>query len=171
MEPTIYTLLGVNLVLAVGFGLPLARHLAHMADPPKKLVWQSTMLFGIYLIECFAFAASMATNILSFGLAVVWGIVFGLWLRGRGEKRRAIKTLMCVAVYSCLPAVSFASVLVVLIIAGWPILTPEGGARFGVPPFVPWPLNTLTGFFTAVIGSALIGKTAVTTIIGAVLLH
>jgi len=67
--------------------------------------------------------------------------------------------------FTTLPAVSFLSVFVVMLVGGWPVFTPEGGYEFGVPEFIPWPFCTVAGFFAACVGSAVVVKTAVTTFI------
>jgi len=38
------------------------------------------------------------------------------------------------------------SVPVVGALGGWPILSAEAGARFGIPGFLPWPLKTILDF-------------------------
>jgi len=171
MDWSVCTLLIVNALFAVGFGLPLARRLARIAGRPERILRSWALVLAVYLLECFAFSASMATNIIPIALAGVWGVLLGRWLRGRTGRRDALKTALCVSLYSSLPAVSFAGVLVVLIVAGWPILTPDAALRFGVPPFVPWPFNTLLRFFAAVIGSAVVCKTAITIAIVILLLR
>jgi len=103
----------------------------------------------------------MGTNVLGFALAAVWGVVFGRKLKAL-PRRALVRSAVWLSVYTALPAISFASVFVLLVVGGWPVLTTEGGRRFGVPEFVPWPFSTVAGFFTALIGSAVVGKTAIT---------
>lgn len=116
----------------------------------------------MYLAECVAFSASMATNVLGFALAVPWGLVLRRKLAPLVPKER-LRLAVRVALYTALPAISFASVLPLLVIGGWDPLSAEAGHEFGVPDFVPWPFCTVAGFFAAVIGSAVVVKTAVTT--------
>jgi len=155
----------VNAVLAAGFGWPLARTMANLRG---SATWRWVAgLLGVYLAECFAFSASMASNVLSFGLAVVWGFVFARWTTVRGgttgirrdDRRRVVERL---AAYTCLPAVSFLAVFPFLMLSGWPVFTRRGGYDFGIPEFVPWPFCTIAGFFVAVVGSAVIVKMLVT---------
>ena len=157
------TLAITNLVFAVGVGVPLARRLAGGRGRRSLAGWLAG-LAGIYLAECVAFSASMATNVLSFGLAAVWGLV----LRRRFAplpRRERVRSVVWVAMYTCLPAVSFASVLPWMAVEGWALWSAEAGHSFGIPEFVPWPLCTIAGFFAAVIGSAVVVKTVVTTAI------
>ncbi len=164
------TLVITNAVFLVGFGWPLARHLSQRAAGTKRIIPWLIALLGIYFAECAAFSASMGTNVLSICLAVVWGLVFGHKLRTQ-RREKATKLSLCVSLYTCLPAVSFASILVLLALKGWPVLTVDGGRGFGIPGFVPWPMSTLLGFFLAVIASAVLFKTAITMGIVAVLLR
>jgi hypothetical protein len=158
----INVLLDVNLVFAVGGGLWLAGDMTRVRG---GRTWKWLIAFwGIYLAEGVAFSASMATNVLNFALAVVWGFVFSRWVRGLDQKT-ARKIIVRLTLYTCLPAVSFLSVFVLMIIGGWPVFTSQGGYKFGVPDFVPWPFCTVTGFFAACVGSAVVVKTAVTMVI------
>jgi hypothetical protein len=126
-------------------------------------VWLAA-LAGVYLAECAAFAASMGTNVWSFVLAVVWGLVMRRKLAARAPKERR-RLAVRFSLYTSLPAISFTSVIPLLAAGGWNFFSAEAGYRFGVPGFVPWPLCTMAGFFAAVIGSAVVVKTVVTTAI------
>ncbi len=164
-EVVIPVLLATNAAFAAVFAPLLARHLAAVRPGGRFLPWLLA-LWGIYLAEGAAFSASMATNVLNFALAAVWGVVFARKLRHLPRRQRVASSLR-VGLYTSLPAVSFASVLVVMAAGGWPILTAKGGHDFGVPEFVPWPFCTMLGFFAAVVGSAVVGKTLITTAIAA----
>lgn len=160
-------LIVVNLVFLIGFGWPLAGKLSRSLGSAGTLKWMFA-LAGIYLAECVAFSASMATNVWSFALAFVWGAVFGRKFRNIGEQK---PLLLKLSLFTCLPAISFVSILILAMIGGWPIFTVEGGISFGIPEFVPWPFSTMLGFFAAVIGSAIIVKTFITTKIAAKILR
>ena len=162
MDTVGITLVIVNLALAFGVGWPLAKRVAHPTGERWPVARWFALLFSIYLAECVAFSASMATNVFSITLAIVWGIGFGIWMRARYYRSVALKNAFLLTLYTCLPSMSFASVLVLLALSGWPILTTEAGSRFGIPDLVPWPFNTLLGFFVAVIGSAVVAKTLIT---------
>ena len=165
-------LAAMNLAAGLGCAVPIARQLGRITKKPKTFFRYSAMLLILYLIECIAFAAGMATQLLSVALAFVWGVVLGFWLRGRGPGRQVIKTSFFVALYSTLPTVSFA----ILILAAWPaagrsILTVEGGSALGIPAYVPWPLNTILGFCAALAIGTLVLKTAITTGEVSLLIH
>lgn len=159
------TLVIVNAVFAVGGGVLLARRMAR-GRGRKALVGWLLGLGGMYVVECAAFSASMATNVLGFALAVVWGLVLRRKLAPLPWRER-VGSAAWVALYTCLPAVSFASVLPWLAVEGWALWSRQAGYEFGVPEIVPWPFCTVAGFFAAVIGSAVVVKTVVTTAIAA----
>ncbi|NIM48038.1 MAG: hypothetical protein GTO05_00140 [Gemmatimonadales bacterium] len=164
MDAAEYTIILVNLGLAAGCTFPVARLLARAGGNRRRVRRYCAMLIGVYVAEAVAFSAGMATNVFSVGLAVVWGTALGRWLRhSESPEREMLKTALCFSLYSCLPAISFLSVFLLVALAGWPILSADAGARFGVPAFVPWPANTLLGFFGIVIGSAVVLKTVITT--------
>lgn len=170
MDAAEVTLLIVNVIFFVGFGWPLARCISrNLPDSRSAGAWLFA-LGGIYLAECVAFSASMATNILSVCLAIVWGLVLASKVRAL-PLRQAIRLSLGLSLYTCLPAVSFLSVLFLLPLGGWSLLDAEDGRRFGIPGFVPWPVCSLLGFFLTVSLSAVVLKTSVTTGIVAMLLR
>ncbi len=168
MEPVTIVLLSANAVFVGLFGWLLARSLVRSRIGTSGVRSWFLILLGVYLAECAAFSASMGTNLLGAVLAVIWGLTFGRKLQGLSpaESRRIAARL---ALYTCLPAVSFACVLPLLAMEGWPILTTEGGRRLGVPGFVPWPASTVLGFFLTVVGSAVLCKTAITVSVASML--
>ncbi len=156
------TLLVTNAIFLVGFGWPLAKALSHNLPGPWGTRAWMVALSAIYLAECVAFSASMGTNILSILLAVLWGLV--LWRKVRVPRLQNARWLVLgFSVYTCLPALSFLSLLGLLVWDGWSLLATEDGRRFGVPGFVPWPMCSLLGFFLTVSGSAVLLKTGITT--------
>ncbi len=155
-------LLIVNAVFVIAITLPLAKLLSHSGPNSKSVIPWVLALLGVYMAECVAFSASMGTNALGLCLAAVWGFGFGRKLRTRPHAE-AIKASLWVSLYTSLPAISFASILGLLALQGWAVLTVEGGRRFGIPSFVPWPMCTLLGFFLTVVISAVLLKTAITT--------
>jgi hypothetical protein len=162
-DPAGYVIVLVNLVLGFACALPLAKMLARVRGS-RRILRYFAVLIGVYLTECVAFSCGMATNIFSVALAFVWGAALGLWLRrSSASAREVFRTTLFFSLYSSMPALSFLSVLVLLFFSEWPILTVEGGARFGIPHFVPWPVNTLMGFFLSVSCSAVVLKALITT--------
>ena len=115
----------IDLVLALAAGLVLANRLAtHLSPRHRPWIWL-LILLGINVAESFAFSASMATNLLSYGLAVVWCLLY----MGKLPTRE----MRLLSLYSCIPAISFLSILQPLHRAGWAMLDRQEGYRFGIP--------------------------------------
>ncbi len=156
------TLLIVNAVFLAGLGWPLARYLSRNLPGARGARAWLAALGGAYLAECVAFSAGMATNVLSVCLAALWGLLLASRVRAM-PPRQATWLALRFSLYTCLPAVSFLSILPLLPLGGWSLWDPRDARQFGVPDFVPWPLCTLLGFFLAVSLSAVVLKTTVTT--------
>ena len=105
----------------------------------------------------------MGIPVFSIVLAFVWGFVFSSWLRTRVINRQVLKSSFFLSLYSSLPAASFIVVPVLVWIGGGHILSAEEGVRFGIPEFLPWPLNTILGFYAALVIGAVVLKTLITT--------
>jgi len=106
----------------------------------------------------------MATSILSFILAVIWGLVLGRRLRGTAPPSQPqFATVRLFAFYSALPAASFITVPVSAAIGGWSVLNTTAGTAFGIPSFLPWPFSTILGFCLAVVVVTVTGKVLLTT--------
>jgi hypothetical protein len=106
----------------------------------------------------------MCTQIFSILLSIEWGILFGLWLKGIAPQKQIIRQMLFVSLYGCLPAVSFAVILLVVwVISGNGFLNVEQAYKFGIPDFVPWPFNTALGFCVALAAGTIILKTFITT--------
>jgi hypothetical protein len=164
MEPTEYTLIIVNLVAGFGCAVPVAKLLSKLSRNPRSVFRYFAILICIYFIECIAVVIGMGIPVFSMGLAFVWGIIFGLRFRARASRRKVLKTSFFLSLYTTLPAVSFIVVPVVAWIGGWHILNANEGAPFGIPEFLnlPWPLNTILGFFAALVVGAIVFKTVIT---------
>lgn len=153
----------VNMILAFGCGWPWATMLSRLQARPASRVRTFAVLFAVYACEVAAFAASMGTNVLNVGLAFIWGFVLGAWLPSSAIPAAAWRRIaLRLAIYTTLPALSFLSVPIVAFLGGWPVLDPAAGARFGVPEFLPWPLNTILGLSVLVTSVAVVGKVPVT---------
>lgn len=152
-----FVLILLNLLLGVAFAMPLGRHLRRLAGPPVKTRRYVFELLGLYLAESLGLAIGMGIPVLGVGLAVVWGVVLGNWLRNRTSYEQARRTAELVAAYSCLPTISFLAIPVVLWAAGWSIVSLTDARNLGIPDFLPWPLTTILGFYTipAVVASIL----------------
>ena len=160
----IVVLAAVNLAAGLGFSVPIARLLGKVTGKPGRFFRYFTLLIGIYFLECVAFSAGMATQVFSIGLAFVWGMVFGLWLRRRASSRKVLKTSFFLALYTSFPTATFGILLLVAkLVGGGSIIGAEEGAALGIPYFVPWPLNTILGFCTALVIGTVVFKTVITT--------
>jgi len=162
LEVAEYAVVGVNLVAGVGGAVLLGRVFRDVSGRRASATRYIALLLGVYLLECAAIVAGMLLPVFSAALALVWGIVLGLWLRGRVSRRTALRTSLFFSLYTSLPAASFMVVPLVMVCGGWPILTAEGGSRLGIPRFVPWPASTVLGFYVTVAAGAMAVKTLIT---------
>ncbi|MHC4062490.1 MAG: hypothetical protein ACYSTZ_03375 [Planctomycetota bacterium] len=159
----IVVLIVVNMAAGFGLAVPIAKSLCEINGSQSKVVRYIVVLVGVYFVECVAFSAGMVTQVFTVGLAFVWGAVLGIWLRGRASAREVLKLAVSWALYGSLPTVSFCVlVLLSFVIAGESILSSEAGLSFGIPGFVPWPVNTILGFCAALGIGTLVLKTVVT---------
>jgi len=152
----------VNLLAGFGCAIPLARLLGRIDNKPVKVFSYFAVLVGMYFVECVAVIMAMGTPVFSIGLAFLWGVVFGLWLRAHTSTSKASKTSFFLSLYSSLPASSFIVIPVITGPGGRPILNSTEGFRFGIPGFLPWPSNTILGFYAVLVIGALVFKTAIT---------
>lgn len=172
MDSAEMAIITLNLVLGFGCACPLARHLVRLKGRSSK-TWQIYVgLVGVYFIECVAFTAGMATNVFTIGLSFLWGTIFGFWIsRVESSAGKLLKAAFFFSLYTCLPAVSVLSLPLILSVSGWPVFTSEAGLRLGIPGYVPWPYNTIFGFFLIVGLSALVFKTIISTGEVSLILH
>jgi len=103
------------------------------------------------LVDAAEYTIVPLNAVLAFGLA--WPLASHLAdaLGGAGTRRRTYLPLIVVYVIE-----SFA-------FNARSILSAGDGSRFGVPDFLPWPLNTILGFCVSVVLVAVIGKVVITT--------
>ena len=163
METAEYTLVIINLAAGFGCAIPVARCLSKVDRNQEKVFRYFAMLIGIYFIECTFLVMGMGIPVLNVGLAFVWGVIFGLWLRGRASEHEVLRTAFFLSIYSSLPAVSFIFIPVIVLLSGWNILSPDEGARFGIPDFFPFPLSSILGFYGSDTAGAVVYKTVITT--------
>lgn len=161
----------VNLAAGFGFAVPIAKQIRRLNNKPKRTFRYFLMLIGLYFVECVAFSAGMATQVFSIGLAFVWGVVFGLWLRRRASALKVLETSFFVSLYSSLPTASFGFLALLALFVGEPVLSAAEGANFGIPAFVPWPMNTILGFFGTIAIVTVVFKTVITTGEVSLLIH
>ena len=164
MDFVVIAIVIANLLAGFGFAFPVSKVFAKVAGKPEKVFHYYIMLIGVYLFESIVLMIGMGIPVLNIGLAFVWGIVFGRWLRKRTSRSEALRTSYWFSFYSSLPAISFILVPVFAGLGGWNILSTEIGDSFGIPQFLylPWPLNTILGFYVAIIIVAVVLKTVIT---------
>ena len=164
MNPELILII-LNLILGLGFAIPIAMFLKKANTKPTKFFFQFIILISIYFAECIAVIIGMGIPVFSIVLAFVWGFVFSSWLRNRALNRQVLKSCFFLSLYSSLPAASFIVVPILMWIGGRHILSAEEGARFGIPEFLhlPWPVNTILGFYAALVIGAVVLKTSITT--------
>lgn len=157
-------ILSLNLILGFSVAFFLSGYFAHINGLSAKR-WQIYLvLLGVYLVESFAFSAGMATNFFSIILSIFWGLM----IRSRVSKLSAIppetiKATLFFSIYTSLPALSFISLPLIMVFPGWSVFSATSGMKFGIPGFLPWPMNTIFGFCFIVGFSALFLKTGITT--------
>lgn len=152
-----------NLIFGFGSAIPISRLLGKTWNKPHKVFGYFMFLIGIYLLECVAIVTAMGIPAFSIGLALVWGVVFGLWLRGLESAQAGLRASFFLSLYTSLPAASFIILPVIAWAGGWHILSGKEGIRFGIPDFFPWPLNSILGFYVACSMGAVVFKTIITT--------
>ena len=153
-----------NLVGGIALGIFLAIGFVCLTQKPNCFFKYLMLSLGLYFLECIAFTWGMCTQIFSIILSIEWGILFGLWLKGLVPQKQIIRQMLFVSLYGCLPTVSFAVLLLVIwVISGNGFLNVEQAYNFGIPDFVPWPLNTILGFCVALAAGTIILKTFLTT--------
>lgn len=153
----------INVILGLAFGLPLARRLVRHRHIPWSTASSYVALVTVYFIESVGFMAGMTTSIPGILLAFVWGFLLGRWARrSETQMNTVLKSAVLLAVYTSLPAVSLLSVPLLMRFAGWSVFSAEAGARFGVPEFIPSPMNTIFGFCALVALVAVSFKTIIT---------
>ncbi|UCF06614.1 MAG: hypothetical protein JSV33_06190 [bacterium] len=162
-----------NIILGIGLGMPLSRFSHRTIDAQKSVYHYFRLCVFIYFIECAVVVMGMGTPVFSIPLALVWGLSLGFWLRKRTTPEQALKLSLLLSLYSCLPVVSFILVPIICAITGWDILSASQGYTFGIPDFLhlPWPLNTILGFYMALIVITLALKPLITTVTVRVLIH
>lgn len=166
------TLAITNLIAGFGCAVPLAKGLGQLTGTPNRFLRYFAMFVGIYFLECVAFTFGMCTQVFTIGLSFVWGAIFGLWLKGLAPKRNIIRQAALISLYVCLPTVSFALILSIFwVVGGNGLLNVKQAIQFGIPDFVPWPLNTMLGFCVALAAGTIILKVVLTTGIVALIAH
>ncbi len=166
-------LLVLNVIVGLACAVPLARLIRGVGRLTGRFLPCFAVLVGIYFVEGVAMALGMGIPVFSVGLAFVWGVAFGLWVRRRAAASRALRAALFLSLYTCLPAASFLAVPLMVGLSGWDVLSSQAGAQFGIPTEPPmfWPLDTILGFYAALTAGALVFKTVITTGEVSLLIH
>ena len=151
----------LNLALGFGFAIPLIRILAKLLPPPK-IYKRFLMLMGLYLAETFFLAMGMGIPVFNVALAFLWGLLLGHSLRKRTELTQALKISTHFAFYSSLPAMSFLVIPFIMLFSGANIVSVETASDMGIPSFLPFPTDTILGFYAACGFGALFLKIIIT---------
>lgn len=162
MDIVIPILIIVNLITGLVCAIPIARLLEKINKKHKIFFRYFASLIGVYFVESIAIILGMGIPVFSIGLAIVWVMVFGYWLTNRAAKNEVLKTSFLFSLYSSLPAVSFILIPVLALISGRNIVNVEQGIQFGIPNFLPYPINTILGFYLVITIGVLVFKTAIT---------
>jgi len=175
---TFISAVAASLVAGIVFAILLVFRLRRIAGQPKRFFRYLALLIGMYFVEYLAVLAGIVLGFafgfvwaLAFvsGLTSVWGIILGIWLRGRSTSRDVLKASFLVCLYASLPAVWFLGILFPLltIVQGQRIVSAE--ALRGSPlEALSWPLNTVLGGSAALAVGTVLVKTVI--IIGIVAL-
>jgi len=162
-NPIEFALITINLVLGIGFAVPVVIVLKKLKDKPRSFFHNFCLLMGIYSGECAAIVMGMGVPVFSVGLALIWGVVLGRWLRDKLEVREALKTSFYMSLYSSLPALSFVIIPILIGFGGRSVLSVEGAGSIGIPIHLPWPLDTILGFYVVPALGAMVLKAIITT--------
>jgi hypothetical protein len=153
-----------TIVVLNGIGWFLATRIARESAGLVRPIRVFGLLVLVYVAECIALSAGMGSNILGSGLAFLWGWILAAGRRGAIIAIRQTRGMVLrLSLYSCLPVASLLSVPIVAARHGWSVGSAEAGMRFGIPASVPSPINTIAGFFGAVVLLGIIGKVLITT--------
>ena len=138
----------LNLIAGLAIAVLIARRLRR--ERSARYLWLYAACLGLYFAECVAFAMGMATQVCTLTLAIGVGIVLGGWLPHSTPLARVGRLGSLLGGYGSLPTVSFCLLLTVAWMwSGAPLLSSEAARQFGIPDFLPWPLNTVLGFCVA----------------------
>ena len=155
----ILVLFPINLAAGAVVAIPLMKNLQQIRPMDGKSLRRFFIFVGLYLAECIAFPIGMCFQVFTIALSFVWGAVLGLRLRKITEPNRITRLASYVALYGSIPTASFCIFITVFkIIEGGNVLSGTEGVAFGMPDFLPWPFNSILGFFAALMVGTVILK-------------
>ena len=138
-----FIVVSVPFVIGCILAIPLTFYLRIVADRPKRFFRYFVFLVAVFLLECAALAALLfffSSYMLVFwlALAIIWGMVIGIWLRRRSSAKRVLKGVVAFAVYTSVPAVCIGIGIIIAV-------TLNGGEHILDGTGMPFPLNTILG--------------------------
>lgn len=157
-------LIVVNVIAGALGAYMLARRFRIVEGEKGNIQRQFGILISIYFAECVSVVLGMGMPVFSIFLSFIWAAIFGMRLSKWDSRAEIRKGSFLVSLYTSLPVISFIIVPVVVIAGGGNVASVEAGHRFGIPqfPFIPSPMRTILGFYTAVILGAFTLKTLIT---------
>jgi hypothetical protein len=151
----------VNLLVCLLFAIPASRYFSTVSFGKFKHLKCFFVLIGVYFIEGLALGIGMTIPIFNIGLAFVWGIVFGIWLKKNNSAGTLLKSSLLLSIYTTFPAVSLIALPVMMALSGWDVLSSQAGIKFGIPNSL-WPVNTILGFYVLLVLMAVLFKIVIT---------
>ena len=142
-------LIGINLVIGIIFSFIMSKRIFEFLKWTRNRYLLILILLALYLFEGITIAAGMLTPLFTFGLATITGIVFGFMIR-KNEPDGVIKSTLHLSCFLCLPAITLIIIPVLLLFTDWNIFSSAHGSRFGIPEFIPFPLNAILGFYFSI---------------------
>jgi hypothetical protein len=162
----VMTLLVTNLAAGLGFAFPLTYRFREITSQQNRFLKFYALTIGLYFIEGVAFGAGMCTQVFTIGLSFVWGLIFGRRLKGIAPTGKIIKQIILISLYGCMPTILFSVIITVFwILSGNGLLNVEQASNFGIPDFLPFPLNTVFGFCVALAAGTILIKTSIASVI------
>jgi len=153
----------VNLLAGVGLAIPLSKSFKKVDRGSSKGHHYFVSLILIYFLESVALAAGMATQVFTILLSIPWGYLIGRRILPGLSRHKILQSIITFSLYGCFPTFSFALlILLVAILSNNDIFSVAQGLKFGIPDFVPTPLNTIFGFCTALAGGTVVAKVTIT---------
>ena len=143
-------LIGINLILGIIFSFIISQRILRYFKWENKKFTLIIVLLLLYLIEGITIAAGMLTPFFTFGLAIIIGIVFGYIIKKK-ELHKIVKSTLLLSFFLCIPAITLIMIPIVCFFSEWNIINSIDGYRFGIPEFIPYPLNTILGFYLSII--------------------
>ena len=160
----IIALATLNLALGISGAMILSRLFCPRGARARPWVLAFVACLGVYFLECVAFPVGMATQVFVLSLGVVWGALLGWWSGYVERTDRLWMMAVAAGFYTSLPTLSFSILVPIACVqGGCGIISPQAGVQFGIPDFLPVPLQTILGFYLLLGLGTLLLKCGITT--------